>query len=238
MSSEDESTAGPSAKWVGYELHDGLLQWLVGAHMQLEAKLDTASQATGSRTVSCGGLPSDGVHGVLRGTLGSLSAAIDEGRALITFLEQHAERPGVNVYEATAEFLELMPVIDAQGKSIEYHFDQHGESAVLTPEISWNVLRIIQQAARNAYIHSGASEVFISITRQAASRLCISIRDNGRGFDVESTISSIARQNHFGLASMQHRARHLGGELKIESSTGRGCRVTFCCSAKPSSETN
>lgn len=234
MSVESEPKAGPSAKWVGYELHDGLLQWLVGARMQLEAKLGRASHIDGNKNAPHDALPADAIHSVLSGTLDSLAAAIDEGRALITFLEQHADRAGVNLYEATAEFLELMPVVDAQGKSIEYHFGQHAETVHLPPEVSWNVLRIIQQATRNAYIHSGASDVSVSITPQGTGRLSVSIQDNGRGFDIEPTMASTSPLSHFGLASMQHRAKQLGGELKIVSSMGQGCRITFCCSAKQS----
>ncbi len=98
----------------------------------------------------------------------------------------------------------------------------------LPPQVGWNVLRIIQQAVRNALFHSGASTVKVSVTEASDLSSCqVTVHDDGCGFDVANAVAKSARSNHFGLASMQHRAQQLGGELRIESVPGEGSRVEF-----------
>ena len=52
----------------------------------------------------------------------------------------------------------------------------------------------------------------------------LSIADNGQGFDM-------TRQGHLGvgLLSMQERMKALGGDVQVESTTGKGTRVVAYC---------
>src|SRR5207244_5807228 len=52
------------------------------------------------------------------------------------------------------------------------------------------------------------------------STVVLTVRDNGRGFDVEAE-----RQGGQGLANMADRARRMGGRLEIVSQPGAGARV-------------
>jgi len=51
----------------------------------------------------------------------------------------------------------------------------------------------------------------------------LSVRDNGRGFDVERAAQSAA--GHFGLAGIRERVQNLGGELSLLSRAGEGAEV-------------
>ncbi|MBL8131934.1 MAG: HAMP domain-containing protein [Anaerolineae bacterium] len=79
------------------------------------------------------------------------------------------------------------------------------------------LFQITHEALSNVARHAQASLVEISLV-EGQQRLALSVSDNGRGFDV--TVPP--RTAHFGLMSMRERAQMLGGDLKIESESGKG----------------
>jgi signal transduction histidine kinase len=80
--------------------------------------------------------------------------------------------------------------------------------------------RIVQEALANVCKHSNATEVEVSV-RQKKGALCLSVADNGVGFDS----ARLSKRNHLGLAGMKERAMLAGGNLRISSSPGKGTRI-------------
>ena len=56
-------------------------------------------------------------------------------------------------------------------------------------------------------------------------RVRLIVQDDGRGFDPDAPRQTNASGGGFGLISMRERARLLGGELRVESSPGKGTLV-------------
>ena len=56
--------------------------------------------------------------------------------------------------------------------------------------------------------------------------LRFSVRDNGCGFD-PATCPGVM-QGHFGLQCIRERVNQFNGEMEIESSPGKGARVSVC----------
>ena len=83
------------------------------------------------------------------------------------------------------------------------------------------LFRIAQEALRNVVRHAGASQATISV-RGDGDRLTMTIADDGRGFQLPSTLSDLAGTGRLGLAGMSERVRLLGGVLNIRSSPGKG----------------
>ncbi|MGI9146342.1 MAG: ATP-binding protein [Chloroflexota bacterium] len=83
-----------------------------------------------------------------------------------------------------------------------------------------SLLYIAREATSNVIRHAGATSVTISVKR-AGEHLVMSIRDNGRGFDV----SAAGAQRGNGLRNIAERARLIGGAASIESQPGRGTQV-------------
>lgn len=84
------------------------------------------------------------------------------------------------------------------------------------------VLNVTREALKNAASHAEAKHVTARLG-QEDGHYFISVEDDGIGFD-----SSQPEPNgHFGLKIMQARATHIGGQVKIESTRGRGTRVTL-----------
>ena len=79
--------------------------------------------------------------------------------------------------------------------------------------------RVVQEAVTNATRHAGASRIDLTLWSGDG---CVNgiIADDGRGFDRESV-----KAKGLGLIGMAERARELGGDLRVESSPGRGTRV-------------
>ena len=84
------------------------------------------------------------------------------------------------------------------------------------------LFRIAQEALTNVRRHAGASEVLISLQRNA-SVLRLAVKDDGCGFDM----AAIRDRAGFGLQSMRERAQGLGNVLRIDSSPGSGTCITI-----------
>ena len=73
--------------------------------------------------------------------------------------------------------------------------------------------------------HSGATRVFVDLTRDGPGTAVLSITDNGVGFDPES------RSAGMGLANMRDRAEELpGGRFSVARANGHGTKVEVACS--------
>jgi len=81
--------------------------------------------------------------------------------------------------------------------------------------------RILQETLTNVARHAGATEVQVSLKRQAGS-LMLQVRDNGRGISDHE----ITDRTAIGLLGMKERAHALGGEFEIKGSAGQGTTVT------------
>ncbi|MCO8164626.1 transporter substrate-binding domain-containing protein [Pseudomonas sp. 21LCFQ010] len=78
------------------------------------------------------------------------------------------------------------------------------------------LFRILQEALTNVMRHAAAHSVQISLTL-ADNLLCLSIADDGKGFDPQTE-----RPASFGLVGMRERVLMLGGSLELDSEPGEG----------------
>lgn len=83
--------------------------------------------------------------------------------------------------------------------------------------------RICQEALNNVAKHSGASEVKVTVTTSERESHLI-VEDDGRGFNSRDQMNA-SSTGHFGLLTMQERARSVGGVVNVFSAPGQGTRV-------------
>ncbi len=97
-----------------------------------------------------------------------------------------------------------------------------------------HVYRIVQEGLSNVIKHSNATEATVVIKRDGAL-VSFSIRDNGRGFEMNSGNASHLPLQHtgLGLSGVSERASILGGKLTIESRPGQGTVLKLELPAKP-----
>jgi signal transduction histidine kinase len=85
------------------------------------------------------------------------------------------------------------------------------------PERARTIIRCAQEIITNAARHSGAENLWIAIDCDEGN-IRIHAHDDGRGSDDVAA--------GFGLRSMRSRVEGIGGELRVDSSAGRGFDVT------------
>ncbi len=98
------------------------------------------------------------------------------------------------------------------------------EPGILTPELETAAYRICQEALSNATRHSGAQRVEVR-TKLEADRFCLSVSDDGSGFDASARGEAASEAGHMGLTSMEERARLAGGSLELVTAPGAGTVV-------------
>lgn len=104
-------------------------------------------------------------------------------------------------------------------KEIEWTADIHNTDKVLDSDAQLAILRCIQEAINNILKHAKATEVIISLHVQEQD-VSIDIKDDGIGFDVDSSFSE-----GMGLGTMKGRTELLGGVLDINSKPGEGTHI-------------
>lgn len=102
---------------------------------------------------------------------------------------------------------------------VKMDIDEHLLGTITNPMVRKNILLIIKEALNNAAKYSGATETGISAIRKEGF-LVVTIRDNGKGFDV----TRVPEGN--GLENMAARCRQMGGNFEINTQPGKGTIIT------------
>jgi PAS domain S-box-containing protein len=194
---------------MAYEIHDGLIQDLTGAQMQLEGLSETQS------------VPAGPAREQIELALRLLRNALDEGRRLISGLRH----PVLDEYGVVAAINDLVKEQPAGGPSIEFVVDVQFER--LEPYLEQAIYRLVQEAIANVRRHSKSSRARIRLT-QVDDRIQIEVRDWGVGFDPQHI-----EGERLGLRGIRERARLLDGRTVVDSSPGKGTRVLVDLPLKP-----
>ncbi len=120
-------------------------------------------------------------------------------------------------------------------KSIEEYEQKTGLACNLTitgqdhrmpPHTEVTVFRVIQHLLNNVHKHAQATHVQVSLTVEDDKATAI-VEDDGDGFDVPEAIAASRERKTIGLSSIQERVEMLGGQIKFNSSMGKGALVEF-----------
>jgi two-component system sensor histidine kinase DegS len=111
--------------------------------------------------------------------------------------------------------------------SLDVNVTITGNERRLEPYLEVMMFRALQELLGNTARHSQATQVKVMLD-MGEDRVRVSVDDNGRGFD-----SDIIQQgNSLGLKLIRERAEMLGGTFEVDSSVGRGTRITFAVPAR------
>lgn len=205
---EAESAVDEERTRIACEIHDGLVQTLVGVNFKMERCGDLIQEAP----KKCLTLLSEAKHHLKHG--------IQEARQVVFNL-----RPGQ--YEQLDLLSALTNYLDSYKKQhrVQVVFSHMGSDARLPPKTKVFVFRMIQEALQNSSKHAGASKVLVQLSIQP-HHLSAVIQDNGSGFDVKAVFQDPDKWDHFGLRGMKERAKLLNGEVSWESRKKEGTTVT------------
>ncbi|MGI6606923.1 MAG: sensor histidine kinase [Peptococcia bacterium] len=122
--------------------------------------------------------------------------------------------PAVTRYLET--FRERYPALEVESEFTGQQ--QRFESVV---EVA--LYRIIQEALQNVVKHARATHVKVLLGNDG-KRFSVRIIDDGHGFDVHKFMEAPKKDN-YGLIGMKERMEILGGQLHINSQTGKGTEI-------------
>ncbi len=191
-------------KLIAFDLHDGLIQQMVGARFYLTKCRET-----------CAHTAVDAKHGLTRGC-DALSEAIVEGRRIIEGL-----RP------ATLDDLGLIAAIQEIAQQTAYaagwELTLDLSSLATEPEktVSVTLFRIAQEALNNARKHAKAQHVHVTLHNGAG--ITMEIMDDGVGFDPRALAGE---GRGLGITTMHERASLLNGRCQLISQPESGTRVS------------
>jgi two-component system sensor histidine kinase UhpB len=101
------------------------------------------------------------------------------------------------------------------------HFDALEAPAEMAPETETACFRVAQEAINNVLRHAQARNLWVHLAL-VGGELTLSVRDDGRGFDVESVRRRAGSAGSLGLVGMEERVALVGGSFELRSLPGKG----------------
>jgi signal transduction histidine kinase len=190
-------------KLVAYDLHDGLIQQLVGARYYLNNSYKQCEQTH-----------SEGCEDIKMGC-DTLTDAIIEGRRIVEGL-----RPAV--LDDLGLVAAIEEVAQASTRTGGWKLDLDIQSILIEPDkaVGVTVFRIAQEALNNIRKHADAKHVHL--TMRNGNGIDLVIQDDGKGFDPGSMNGE---SRGLGVTTMKERAALIHGICEINSSPGSGTQV-------------
>jgi signal transduction histidine kinase/ligand-binding sensor domain-containing protein len=155
---------------------------------------------------------------------------IADAIALVDSMIGHVRAMALDLRPPLLDELGLVPAVRgyAEGQSVRtgvaIGVEANAGAETLRPDTAIAAFRIVQEAVSNTLRHASAGRITVSV-RTDEKRLLLSVRDDGRGFDVAEALRRAATGRHLGLLGMRERVEALGGRLEIDSAPGQGTEI-------------
>lgn len=197
-----ELAAGAERTRLARELHDSVTQTLFSASLLAEAlpTIWRGDADAGKRDVGI-------LRQLVRGALAEMRTLLFELRpaALIAAdLGTLLHQLGDALTSRTRILVELAITGEAQ----------------IPVDVKIEIYRVAQEAFNNIAKHAGATQAWVTL-RAEDGRICLSVRDDGRGFDPASVAG-----DRLGTRIMAERVAAIGACLRIDSAPCRGTEVS------------
>jgi signal transduction histidine kinase len=196
---------------LGFDLHDGPIQDVAVLAQDLRVFAGQLEGALGEDAQDARGQ-------LVRGRIEDLEAQLEALDSSLRRLSSAVRGPALLNRPFPKAVAEVVQAFSSR-TGIEPDLSIEGELEVLSASQQMALLNIVHEALSNIREHSGASKVEVELQADA-NGIRAQIVDNGRGFDVESTLLRAARAGRVGLVGMHERVRLLGGQCRIESRPG------------------
>ena len=193
-------------KQISRELHDEVVQTLVGINVALSAFAQEAfpdSHPQKRRITALQTLVGKSVGAVHRFARGLRPAVLDD-LGLIPALQASCRR-------------------SAAGKHLKIRITAFSGVEALDSARKTALYRVAQAALTNVVRHARATAVKVVISKESAA-IRMEISDNGRSFQVKKALLT-EHPKRLGLIGMKERIEMIGGRLAIESVPGAGTTV-------------
>ena len=191
------------------ELHDGTIQSLLGAEMQIEV----LKRQNGS------------LSGETEQRLAAVQSLLHREATNLRDLIEGAKPLNFSCKELP-DFLAELVVKFRRETGISVRLECGEEKINLAPAVCHEIVRIVQEGLSNVRKHSGARNVFITLCKTDGGKHKLLIADDGQGFGFHGRVTQTQLDaSHRGPSVIKERVRLIGGELTIDSSPGHGARL-------------
>src|SRR6184192_3047460 len=122
----------------------------------------------------------------------------------------------------------LLKLVDQFGRVnlVETNVNIRGEENAIPAEQKEVIFQVLRESLSNVRKHSRARNLWVVLDLSSAPWV-MTVRDDGRGFDVRRVAEDPRKVGSYGLVGMRERAELMGGTLEIVSQTLEGTVVTL-----------
>mgnify|MGYP001570252337 CR=1 FL=1 len=199
-----ESFQEEECKRIARELHDELAQKLTVLKLQIAS-----------------------IRSVVSAKEPGLARQIEDMNSLLTETIHAVGQIAANLRPVVLDELGLVTALRdlveefSQRTKVECELSVHPADLFVDNGLATPLYRMVQESLTNVARHAQATEVIVSLFRDASGTITLDINDNGKGF---SNVDQSMRRS-FGLIGMRERAAMLGGEMKVHSQPGAGTSI-------------
>lgn len=190
------------------ELHDGAIQSLISAEMQVDVlrrQAERENQPMGRNL--------EHIQNLLRREVLNLRELMQQMKPLDLSPDQ--------LLDYMADMVDRF----RRDTGISAQFTTELQDVPLSPHTCRELVRIVQEGLVNVRKHASAKHVLVRFGRENGSWK-LTIDDDGKGFEFEGRLHYKDLVNSArGPAIIKERVRNIGGELELESHPGEGARV-------------
>lgn len=187
---------------IAYEIHDGFVQQMISALMQLDAYRWSVREGKANADKK----------------LDAVADALRQGAAEARQLIERVRPPDLAPAGLVGALRTLTQRL-SQANQIQIELTIDQTFPCLASESELAIYRIVQECLVNVLRHSQSERALVEL-KDSGERLEIVVRDWGVGFDPEAV-----GEGHYGLVGVRDRARLIGGTTAIRSSLGEGACI-------------
>jgi signal transduction histidine kinase len=207
LTAVQESFQDEERKRIARELHDELAQKLTVLKLRIAPLMSTLSAADPGST-----------------------RQIQDVNELLTETISAVARIAADLRPVVLDELGLVPALRdlvedfSEWNKVHCELSIHPEDFCVDNRVVTPLYRMVQESLTNVARHAQATEVMVSLHRDASGKITLDINDNGKGI---ANVDQSMRKS-FGLIGMRERVAMLGGEMKIHSQPGAGTSIEIC----------
>jgi signal transduction histidine kinase len=186
------------------EIHDTLLQGMVGVALQFDMLSQTVSP--------------------------SMPTLVDHLVKLRRQVEEYIRETREAIFDLRvprsdrdiAELLREAGTRITAGTDVQFNVAVSGTSRPSGASVDRQLVQVAREAITNAVRHARPRRIQVKVDYRSDSIL-LRVSDDGQGFDVDRATRQ--PDGHFGLQTMRERAQQVGGRVRIKSAIGMGTDI-------------
>ncbi len=186
---------------ISQELHDGVLGRILGTRIVLGVLNDKTDETAVLKREEC---------------IDNLKEIEEELRDVSHRLHEKSLDADIGYIKLVENLLEKQCLVSEF--SYEFKCDKNINWELVKGDLKMNLYRIIQESVQNINKYANAKHVKV-LFRSEENLLYLTIRDNGKGFDVD------AKSKGIGLKNIKSRVKSFNGIVNIESKPNQGTAI-------------